>query len=533
MASPLTAFIERAKALKASGRAIGYTPERLEYELDVSHFPKSIYSKGSQARNYLAWMHPGEFWRGSVLPQLQAEFKLTEAQPLDLARLRRQTQSPFYNVDDRLSKVTGHEGRHRALALEQAGYDLMPVIMDLGERPLVPWDAYRDYDLLTTESTGELIGPRAWTPLSYENRNGLLELMDAISTERFAAGGPIKKAAKLMTKQAPLSDPLAQAVALRMQALLEKGAELEQLPAQGLNLPAAYAGDQRSQKALQRRLNEQPTGLAGPSRRKFIKDTTSLAARQLMPELPGGAISAASKLAQLSAGDIPDDMFQSAIMTALKRSVANTRKAHGRNVFNSPELLADLDEVLHGGKPQHLTELDDSAKIDSIVSLLKEADNVAGSLVPPEALSAFLAKHNYGSVPEVITDMLDTRLSLLDAVVYLYGDASNNLFAIDDILEELRGVGPEALLKQASEQGYIGDSGPSYETMAEFIYDKITNDVDKQVFGNRLLGAIGSKGIEKAPLGLHNLFLDASGQFQPEAYGDVEDLLSELFGNLE
>lgn len=51
-----------------------------------------------------------------------------------------------------------------------------------------------------------------------------------------------------------------------------------------VNLPAAYAGDQRSLGALTRVLNAKETGLESPGRRKFMKQTAAAAARQAVPD---------------------------------------------------------------------------------------------------------------------------------------------------------------------------------------------------------------------------------------------------------
>lgn len=78
--------------------------------------------------------------------------------------------------------------------------------------------------------------------------------------------------------------PLSALLATRLSAQLEA---LQQGPLsglQGVNLPAAYAGDQRSLRAAQRRLSEEEQGIASPSRRKFIKQAAAGAARSVLPD---------------------------------------------------------------------------------------------------------------------------------------------------------------------------------------------------------------------------------------------------------
>lgn len=80
-------------------------------------------------------------------------------------------------------------------------------------------------------------------------------------------------------------DPLAQAIAARMIGQLNAIPEATGLGALSkLNLPAAYAGDQRSLQAVQRGISEAETGLASPGRRKMLKQGAAMAARSAVPD---------------------------------------------------------------------------------------------------------------------------------------------------------------------------------------------------------------------------------------------------------
>lgn len=201
----------------------------------------------------------------------------------------------------------------------------------------------------------------------------------------YAKGGRVKPT---LVKQAPLSDPMAQAVAIRMQALLDKGAELENLPTKGLNLPAAYAGDQRSQQALQRRLSEQATGLQDPSRRKFMKQTAATAAKQALPGLPGvGTMIKAAQLLDRAAPVTPEIPSAKAIIKGIL------------DELDMLEPMADLPsfrEVLAGHKlaTEHLDD-------DALMTLLYAADEIAQRAYHMEDMlsNGFYSKYMFRELP--------------------------------------------------------------------------------------------------------------------------------------
>ena len=105
-------------------------------------------------------------------------------------------------------------------------------------------------------------------------------LYDKLATGALrAASAASKPAARAAVQEA---DPLATLIASRMAGQLQGAGEL--LGLKNVNLPAAYAGDQRSLGALTRVQNEQETGLASPGRRKFMKQSAATAARSAIPD---------------------------------------------------------------------------------------------------------------------------------------------------------------------------------------------------------------------------------------------------------
>lgn len=120
-------------------------------------------------------------------------------------------------------------------------------------------------------------------------------------------------------------DPLAEAIARRMTAQLEAIPQVGGLEAlKGVNLPAAYAGDQRSLKAAQRAINKAETGLESPGRRKMLKQTAATAARQMVPgpvDVALGAIARNAAKEAMTSPVIPDESVQAAIAAAVRDTI--------------------------------------------------------------------------------------------------------------------------------------------------------------------------------------------------------------------
>lgn len=128
----------------------------------------------------------------------------------------------------------------------------------------------------------------------------------------------IQKAAKA-AKETEEDSPLAQAIAARMIGQLNAVSQLPGLEALSkVNLPAAYAGDQRSALAARRAINEAETGIASPSRRKILKQGVATAARAAIPEgVTGAALRAIAKpLVEHAATEIPEESLRNAVSSA-------------------------------------------------------------------------------------------------------------------------------------------------------------------------------------------------------------------------
>ena len=126
--------------------------------------------------------------------------------------------------------------------------------------------------------------------------------------------------------------PLAQLIAARMAGQLEGVRNLPQYSGalSKVNLPAAYAGDQRSLQATQRAMNLAETGIESEGRRKFIKQAAATAARSAIPDSVANALGTGivkKALTDAVSPQIPDESIQSAIWASLSGAM---RKYSGR-----------------------------------------------------------------------------------------------------------------------------------------------------------------------------------------------------------
>ena len=103
-----------------------YTSERIESVLADSSSKTEI----DFASSYITWVDPIDFIYATTSSE-QSRAKLREeAGQLDIARLTQETQPIHLTVNFETGEITGHEGRHRMLALQQAGIDKVAVVID-------------------------------------------------------------------------------------------------------------------------------------------------------------------------------------------------------------------------------------------------------------------------------------------------------------------------------------------------------------------------------------------------------------------
>lgn len=82
---------------------------------------------------YATWINPADFVKLTTINKTSQNRIYEEAGELDLERMRRESQTPFLDLDYEKMKVVGHEGRHRAAALAAAGVKKMAVVIRFTE----------------------------------------------------------------------------------------------------------------------------------------------------------------------------------------------------------------------------------------------------------------------------------------------------------------------------------------------------------------------------------------------------------------
>ena len=82
---------------------------------------------------YATWINPADFVKLTTINKTSQNRIYEEAGELDLERMRKESQTPFLDLDYEKMKVVGHEGRHRAAALAAAGVKKMAVVIRFTE----------------------------------------------------------------------------------------------------------------------------------------------------------------------------------------------------------------------------------------------------------------------------------------------------------------------------------------------------------------------------------------------------------------
>ena len=108
---------------------IKFSPARLTDErIDrlMSQYAYTMDDKKTKA--YIGWVKPDDFLAATT-PVEQRKRLEYEAEPLDQEKMRRQTQELRLDgeIEDGAFNTLGHEGRHRMMALRNAGVDRVPV----------------------------------------------------------------------------------------------------------------------------------------------------------------------------------------------------------------------------------------------------------------------------------------------------------------------------------------------------------------------------------------------------------------------
>lgn len=144
----------------------------------------------NKTKAYAAWINPEDFLRATTPLAERASLEL-EARPLNIPKLNIEVQEIYLKGDLDHERghfvVTGHEGRHRMMALRNAGYDRVPVSLYMGRgfesSPVSGLYATPQRHNHDTAERGFLIGKMI--PISWAHRDELKALFfDASPTPR-------------------------------------------------------------------------------------------------------------------------------------------------------------------------------------------------------------------------------------------------------------------------------------------------------------------------------------------------------------
>ncbi len=102
----------------------GYTPQRLEKIIDKYYYWKP--SESNKTKAYIGYVSPQDFLDAATPARFAAQIE-QESRPLDKEQLAKYGEPIQLHLDEQFN-LRGHEGRHRMVALRNAGVQQVPVI---------------------------------------------------------------------------------------------------------------------------------------------------------------------------------------------------------------------------------------------------------------------------------------------------------------------------------------------------------------------------------------------------------------------
>lgn len=120
------------KGLSAKPQRARYTEERIDDILETYGSDSETY-----AQAYITSMSPRTFLKLTLSDEKRSEWERAEKEgtrtdeifPLDTEQLKNESQTPFLKIDSETGEVLSHEGRHRMLAMYNAGIRNVPVVI--------------------------------------------------------------------------------------------------------------------------------------------------------------------------------------------------------------------------------------------------------------------------------------------------------------------------------------------------------------------------------------------------------------------
>lgn len=174
-------FSSESKDMRYSLKKVRYSDDRFEKLWNESMYTQSDAEK--KTKGYLAFVNPMEFVRATVTTGYYDRL-LQEQEPLDLKRLKAYDQVPFLSVSEKNGgwKITGHEGRHRMLALHADGYREVPVYIHLRaeDAESIPVKALTAQ---YADAVSSVLMIAEVEPLSYANKQKAMEKFTRMSSK--------------------------------------------------------------------------------------------------------------------------------------------------------------------------------------------------------------------------------------------------------------------------------------------------------------------------------------------------------------
>lgn len=102
----------------------GYTPKRLEEIIEEYSYWRP--SESNKSKAYIGYVSPQDFLDAATPAQFAAQIE-SESRPLDREQLAKYGQEIQLHLDEKFN-LKGHEGRHRMVALRNAGVQQVPVV---------------------------------------------------------------------------------------------------------------------------------------------------------------------------------------------------------------------------------------------------------------------------------------------------------------------------------------------------------------------------------------------------------------------
>jgi hypothetical protein len=166
-------FSLETKDMRYSLKKVRYTSDRFDNLWNQSMYTQS--GAENKTKGYLAFVDPMDFVRATSSPETLARLR-EEQEPLDLEKMRAYDQVPYLTVSEKNGewKITGHEGRHRMLALHEAGYRDIPVYIHLRAENAksIP---VKTLSAEHADAVSSILMAAEVEPLSYANKDKAME----------------------------------------------------------------------------------------------------------------------------------------------------------------------------------------------------------------------------------------------------------------------------------------------------------------------------------------------------------------------